>query len=625
MIDSPSRPQLQLFENVFNTGKPLAGHCLDDPFWSFLAPIVLRLLTTARCYQTLLAVQTVRLRRSAVWYDANLHQHTFSTTVLLNDQDADAVDQQELRMYLAPQQEEAVVAAKHKRNHSQLPVAGPSRKKTTGLGAPKRHPRCKHLAMEAASEPAPRVQLVIPPGHSVAVPPTIFPCASPSPMEVPSRDEPLQGPVGLVQLAAAAEAQSGVVQRGTGSDPLSSNMPPTPRSSLIPCTLTAHPYCTENQRLLARVRSLEFQLADSQQENSSFTTALWDTSHTLEARQREVKQLRTSSHEVLQHEIKYRTLEEELCVVKRDRDVAVGKLSTASCKSSELMTALMQQQGLVDGTNALATHQRHCLEELQEEVHCTCDRAAFIEQMIKDHYIGAIIEAVVAFLRRGLDSANPDVIAHNFQLTLDYMQTAQGIHGDLYMRSVSSIDEGLHCLVLEHSCFDNDGPFLTTAQHAGFAAPPEGSLEPPLHHRMLVLSTAFPHHDGAGRWDDVVPAIPSLDQSTISWEQLMLEYIHHITDTPMSVPVSLDEPTSALGGGVPSSSVPPPSRVPLFLPPPSSPSLPPLFGSVANLAIDLTGDDNDLYEPEDSRRAQGSEADEMGVAAFPDVLKEEPL
>ncbi|KAH7872861.1 uncharacterized protein C8R40DRAFT_1071494 [Lentinula edodes] len=197
------------------------------------------------------------------------------------------------------------------------------------------------------------------------------------------------------------------------------------------------------------------------------------------------------------------------------------------------------------------------------------------------------------------------------------MQTARGIHGDLYMRSISSIqwffnnavdeDEGLHCLVLEHSRFDNDGPFLTAAQHAGFAAPPEGSMEPPLHRRMLALSTAFPHRDGSGRWDDVVPAIPSLDQSMVVWEQLMLEYFHHITDTPMSVPVPSNEPPSADSPTSPS-------------PPPPSPSLPPLFGSVADLAIDLTGGHDKLYELEESCRARVSEADGMDA-----VPKEQPL
>ncbi|KAJ3804032.1 hypothetical protein F5876DRAFT_70962, partial [Lentinula aff. lateritia] len=546
---------------------------------------------------------------------------------MLDEQDTAETDQQELQEFLTLQQGEAVVAAKRKRNRSPLPVARPSSKKVQSDGSKK----CSHhrTPVEGAAQESPRrIRLVVPPGRLMAASTSTpaLPRALPSSLEVSVRDKPVQGPSGLVQLAAAAEVQSGVVQRfvspspvtlpikGTGSDPLPSNMPPTSRSLLVPRTLITHPYRAENQRLLARVRSLESQLADSQRENSSLTTALWDTSHALDARQWEVVQLWSSSHEVLQHEVEYRTvldqfnaldralsvfpgqtvvqrfqaLEEELRVVKRDCDIAVGELSTASHE-----------------TNALATRQCRRLEEFREEIHRTRDCAAFVEQMIKEYldegfyevvlpplsqlegdlkranedlqrvatfahhlyrsdpatvlhhhsrYIGAIIEAVVAFLRRGLDSDDPDVVAHNFRLALDYMQTARGIHGDLYMRSISSIqrffnntvdeDEGLHRLVLEHSRFNNDGPFLTAAQHAGFAAPPEGSMEPPLHHRMLALTTTFPYRDGAGRWDDVVPAIPSLDQLTVIWEQLILEYLHHIIDTPMSIPVPSDEPTS---------------------------------------------------------------------------------
>ncbi|GAW09697.1 hypothetical protein LENED_011875 [Lentinula edodes] len=88
------------------------------------------------------------------------------------------------------------------------------------------------------------------------------------------------------------------------------------------------------------------------------------------------------SQPILQH---FQAMAEELRVAKKDCDAAVGMLSTASRKSSELTTALMQQQGLVDETNALATRQRRRLEELQEEVHCTRDHAAFVEQMVKEY------------------------------------------------------------------------------------------------------------------------------------------------------------------------------------------------------------------------------------------------
>ncbi|GAW05267.1 hypothetical protein LENED_007111 [Lentinula edodes] len=460
-------------------------------------------------------------------------------------------------------------------------------------------------------------------------------------------------------------------------------MPPTPRPALVPRTFTAHPYRAENQRLAARVRELESQLADSQRENSSLTSALRDTSHALESRQREVEQLRSSNREsLLEH---FRKLQEDLQGATREWRVAAEKLSTANRKNSHLTTTLLHQQGLVDESNLLATRQRRLVEQLQEEVHHVRDRAAFVDRMIKEYpdegyyevvlpplsqlegdlnkahedlrrvatfahrlyrsdpatvlhhhhrYIGAIIEAVVAFLRRGLDSDDLDVVGHNFRLALDYMQAARGIHGDLYMRSISSIqwffnnavdeDEGFYRMVLEHSRFDNDGPFLTAAQHAGFAPPPSDSLEPPLHRRMLALSTPLPHSDGAGRWEDIVPALPSIDQLTADWEQLMLDYIHHITDTPLPVaPVS-------------SSSVGSHPQVPLFLPeqesptspspPPPSPILPPRFGSVANLAIDLTGDNDELYEMEESRVGWVSVTREVvDLAPGQGIVKEESL
>ncbi|KAJ3897281.1 hypothetical protein F5879DRAFT_996292 [Lentinula edodes] len=437
--------------------------------------------------------------------------------------------------------------------------------------------------------------------------------------------------------------------------------------------------------------------------NSSLTTALRDTSHALEARQWEVEQLRSSSQEFVQNQVEYHHIIDQFRALDRalqDRDVAAEQLSTSSRKVSELTTTLLYQQGIVDESNALATRQRVRLEELQEEVHCSHGHAAFVEQMIQEYpdegfyevvlpplselegelvniradlhrvatlahclycsgpatvlhhhncYISAIIEAVVAFIRHGLDSDDPDVVAHNFRLALDYMQSARGIHGDLHMRSISSIqwffhnavdqDEGLYRLVLEHSQFDNNGPFLTASQHAGFVAPPPDSLEPPLHRRMLALSMALPHREGAGRWNNIIPAIPSDDQ-------LMLRYIHHITNTPLPAPdvpvpmvVELDVDSSDAVVERPLEETGPPSsvgsslQVPLFLPeqesptspspPPPSPGLPPLFGSIAPLSIDLTGDDDELYET--GVAPMGPEAREAEASASKGLVKEEQL
>ncbi|KAJ3804664.1 hypothetical protein F5876DRAFT_82781 [Lentinula aff. lateritia] len=780
-LESPSRPQLQLFEMVFNTGKPLSGYCQDDPLWLLLAEVaspctncvktpgkckvlpdsprctnctskktcslrkILRYRYFARrCNQNLayscrfLELHGTPAHQStwgiplSAWreYDAALHPRTSSTLTLLelnmlDERDTAEADQQELREFLALQQGETAIAAKRKCDHSPLPVAGPSRKKVRS-DAPKKRSHRKSPVAETTPDSPLCIRLVVPPGRPVVASSSLPVCprSSPSLMEVLHRDLPMQGPSDLVRLAAVAEAHSGLVQqagssspartpiKGAGQDLLSSKMPPTPHSNLVPRTLASHPYRAENQRLAARICFLESQLADSQRENSSLTSALRDTSHALESRQREVEQLRSSSREFLQHQVEYRHIidqfntldralsgpsdqslperfqkvEDELCLAKKDRDDAAGKLSTSSRKVSELTTALLCQHGIADEANALSTRQCARLEELQEEVHHTCGHAAFVERMIKEYpnegYYEVVLPPlsqlegdlvkvradlpVVAFLRRALDSEDPDVVAHNFRLALDYMQSARSIHGDLHMRSISSIqwffnntvdqDEGLYTLMLENSRFDSDGPFLTAAQHAGFANPPSDLLEPPLHRCMLALSTALPHCEGTGWWDDIVPVIPSDDQLTLDWEQLMLGYIHHITDTLLSapdVPISMSlvgpggESLGGVGVGAEQSfdagvapvveprSVGSPIQTPLFLPeqesptspspPPPSPSLPPLFGSVAPLSIDLTGDDDELYDAGEVYTGQVFEAGEMKAVSSELIPKNEPL
>ncbi|KAJ3870942.1 hypothetical protein F5051DRAFT_434253, partial [Lentinula edodes] len=181
---------------------------------------------------------------------------------------------------------------------------------------------------------------------------------------------------------------------------------------------------------------------------------------------------------------RFRKVQEDLQNATRERRVAVEKLIASTRKNSQLTTTLLHQQGLVDESNALATRQRRLVEELQEEVHRVRSRAIFVEQMLKEypdegyyevvlppllqlegdlnkahedlrrvatfthclyrcdpatvlhhhhHYLGAIIEAMVAFLCRGLESDDLDVIVHNFRLALDYVQAARGVHGDMYM------------------------------------------------------------------------------------------------------------------------------------------------------------------------------------------------
>ncbi|GAW06875.1 hypothetical protein LENED_008829 [Lentinula edodes] len=392
-------------------------------------------------------------------------------------------------MLTSRNEDEASVAAKRKRARSPLPVAGPSTKKVR-LEVPKKRSRRRAPGIEVDTEPPRRVLLVVPPSRS-SVTSTIAPVPPPalsSPMEVSIRDVPVQGSSGLVQLATIAEAHSGLARR-----PASPPVPQVPikgKASSLPrfdCLSPALP--TQGEKI------------------PSLPPPLVIPHIALEARQRRWEQLRSSSQEFIRNKVEYRHIidqflaldralhgspdqslldrfkmvEEELRIAKKDRDAAAEQLSTSSRKIAELTTTLLYQQGIVDESNALATRQRVRLEELQEEVHRSCGCAAFVEQMIQeypdkgfyevvlpplselegelvniradlhrvatlahrlyrsnpatvlhhhDRYIGAIIEAVVAFLRRGLDSDDPDVAAHNFRLALDYMQSARDLTGD---------------------------------------------------------------------------------------------------------------------------------------------------------------------------------------------------
>ncbi|KAJ3860590.1 hypothetical protein EV359DRAFT_85174 [Lentinula novae-zelandiae] len=275
-LESPSCPQLQLFETVFNTGKPLLGYCQDDPLWLLLAEVASPCTNCSKnpgkcqvlpnspqctncsakktcslgkilqyryfahhCNQDLayshrfLELHGTPAHQStwgiplSVWceYDAALHARTSSTSTLLelnmlDEWDTADADQQELQKFLALQQSKTAVTAKRKRDRSPLPVAGPFSKKIRS-DAPKKCSHHKSPVAEATPDSPLCIRLVVPPGRPVVASSSLPVCprASPSLMEVLHRDLPMQGPSDLVQLAAVAETHSGLVQQGVSSPP----------------------------------------------------------------------------------------------------------------------------------------------------------------------------------------------------------------------------------------------------------------------------------------------------------------------------------------------------------------------------------------------------------------------
>ncbi|KAJ4488659.1 hypothetical protein C8R41DRAFT_920898 [Lentinula lateritia] len=265
-IESPSRPQLQLFENIFNTGKSLASYCRDDPLWSTLAEVALpcsncfkhpesckvpegsprcssctgkktcslgKLLRhryfSRRCSQDLAySRRFLELHGSPAqrvswsipedaWrrYDDRLHSNISSTSILLelnmlDDQDTQAVDRWELARFQWAQEQEAALAAKRKRTHVSPPREGSTKKRRSTKT------RSQPGAPEAAGEVPRVVRLVFPPARPA--PPPLFPsplCPSSPDSVFAPRVAPVSrqtgsvwDPESLVQLAEVAGRQT---------------------------------------------------------------------------------------------------------------------------------------------------------------------------------------------------------------------------------------------------------------------------------------------------------------------------------------------------------------------------------------------------------------------------------
>ncbi|KAJ3847673.1 hypothetical protein EV368DRAFT_87464 [Lentinula lateritia] len=649
-LDAPSRPQLNLFEKVFNTGKSLASYSQDDPLWSLLSSIVASCTNCPKAPDTcverysvsgtsladvirILHIVADSLSSMALLPRGLPGPSRWTSGVELNMLDeGDALDRdhQELSRFIDSQRQEAAAASSPSRPGEA--TSSGSRSKTFR----KRH--C-HLSPPSASLlVAPRlVRLVVPPGH----PSHPKPVANTNPSMLPTSLDPVVGPTDLVRLAAIAEQRAGADRsplnsiKGIGQNLLSSSMP-TSCSPLVPHSSTIHPYRIENERLSMRVRALETQLAESQQKNSSLTSTLRDTSHLLEAHQREVEQLRTSQQEVIWRGLEYsrvldqfqtleralpgrpeqtllerlREIQEELITAREERErrsivyvlPPLSIIQSFGLPSSNSRVWLMRAiPWLLVNDNIL----RPCRKRSIGSVTVHPSLNGWFESSPRKASMKTFVELppllTVSIVRA--QAVRYSIITGTWELVLEYLQAARGIHGELHVRTLSSLhwffynaadrDDGLYQLVLGSSRFSDDPPFLIIAQHAGYVPPFESALEPPLHCRMFTLDTALPYH-GAGR----------------NWEELMVSYVHHLSDTPLPEPsahadIAVGDDTNSL--------LPRPLCLPLPLLSP-----PPLFGSLAPFTIDLTGDDDDaLYEsPEEASRRLHWGSAEAGPSGF---------
>ncbi|KAJ3897594.1 hypothetical protein F5879DRAFT_995800 [Lentinula edodes] len=433
-IESPSIPQIQLFENVFNTGKSLAAYCQDDPLWPTLAAVALSCSNCTKHPETCKVpegsprssllysrspgtngVTAVLLITSLLSHSSSALRHLVALARLhgvhdlnmnmLDKQDSRAIDRSELRHFQEAQEQETLLAAKRKCvNASPPPKVRPKKRRLTKVVEERR-------VEEPVVEEVPRlVRLVIPPllfQVQLRRVPSVRLWPFPWSLLMRLGGLPTLWISKLVPKRRHLPVPWDRI-KASREDPAVPKMSPVVCPPLVPRILSQHPYRVENERLAARVRLLESQLASSRQENATLTSALRDTSVSLEARQGELDQLRESVSSAAQQQELYDRLLDQVETLKRalpgppneslvdrfqglEEDLRLAHESWAkylSCfessnrRNEELKTSLVQQQSLVDESNALAVQQRKKIEALQEEVYCFRDREILRKKVV---------------------------------------------------------------------------------------------------------------------------------------------------------------------------------------------------------------------------------------------------
>ena len=246
-------------------------------------------------------------------------------------------------------------------------------------------------------------------------------------------------------------------------------------------------------------------------------------------------------------------------------------------------------------------------------------------------YVGGLIEAIIALLSRSL--LHPlERMRTVVELALEYLSQGRLTHGELHLRSTSSLlyyysnaadrVDGLYQDMFTHSRFSTDAAFLTAAQHAGYVEARPDSLEPPLHRQLFSFDHPIPLPQSP--ISDHIPAVPMMDSVMLMWEDMIRTYVREVLGYPAS-PDRASSPVDVPGSNDPLPTASPlvapdappaldasesvSQDAPLFLPESLSPTSPrppsPIPSSsrvphVPREIVDLTMDDaEDLYESQE--------------------------
>ncbi|KAJ3897253.1 hypothetical protein F5879DRAFT_927979, partial [Lentinula edodes] len=291
----------------------------------------------------------------------------------------------------------------------------------------------------------------------------------------------------------------------------------------------------ENDRLKAEVEELRGLLTQARSQTSTLTSLLRDTSSSLDVCSKELEASRQLLEEVAVERMEYQR------VLTQFRAIEV---ELPEPHSEDLVTRFHIVQSEVVVTKEAARKQKqeiaelYRLEELEDMVCRYRDRAHVAEELIRQYpedeglyevelpslsdlqrkldasealvhrlatfahrlytadpanllhyhnrYVGGLLEAVTLLSYRG-STHTPDRLPSIVKLVLDYLTQARFTHGELHLRSISSLlyyySNAADREMLSHSRFPSHDTFLTAAQHAGYVNARSGSLEPPLHRR----------------------------------------------------------------------------------------------------------------------------------------------
>ncbi|KAJ3858577.1 hypothetical protein EV359DRAFT_87521, partial [Lentinula novae-zelandiae] len=166
-------------------------------------------------------------------------------------------------------------------------------------------------------------------------------------------------------------------------------------------------------------------------------------------------------------------------------------------------------------------------------------------------YVGGLIELVITLLHP------PEQMRTVVELALDYLSQGRLTHGELHLRSTSSLlyyysnaadrVDGLYQDMFAHSRFSSDEVFLTAAQHAGYVDAHPGSLELPLHRQLFSFDHPIPLPRSPT--SDHIPAVPMMDTVMQMWEDMIEAYVREVSGysaspgrvlPPVEVPSSND-------------------------------------------------------------------------------------